>query len=415
MPSSLLLLIAVVQLTSPDTLVVCPTELRPALVDWLDLRQRQGHRVLVMPPLETAGQLRAMIRRIGSAAPLRYLILVGDVPDTRFAAANQPSSIPTGYVRASVNTRWGSEPSIATDISYADLDGDGAPDLAVGRIPADSPAELATFVRKLIRYEEQTVGTRPPQRLHVTAGMGRCGMITDALLEATAQQVFRSTVPNDYVIDRLSTGSADSSAGGETGLVQSVHEQLCEPGLAWVYLGHGLPTELDRVRTAAGTRPLLSVHDVPHLRRDGPGRLAVLLACYAGAIDSQPDCLAEELVLADQGPIAVIAATRVSMPYGNTVLGYELLRASFQDRPATLGDILRLAQQRALNTSTVDPLRGSLDQLASGLSPPPVDLDAERREHVLMYQFLGDPLSRSPFARPTARVAQSDERDALPR
>jgi len=41
------------------------------------------------------------------------------------------------------------------------------------------------------------------------------------------------------------------------------------------------------------------------------------------------------------------------------------------------------------------------------LSPPPVDLAAERREHVLMYQLIGDPLLR--LHRPAAEVAQGGQ------
>jgi hypothetical protein len=158
-------------------------------------------------------------------------------------------------------------------------------------------------------------------------------------------------------------------------------------------MGHGLPTELDRVRTTTGAEPILSVADVPALRCQAQAPLAVLIACYTGALDSRPDSLAEELLLAEQGPIAVIAATRVTMPYGNTVLGYELLRAYFQDRPSELGNILLLAQRRSLNDSPGDSLRTSLDLLAQGISPPPVDLAAERREHMQMYHLLGDPLT----------------------
>jgi hypothetical protein len=59
-----------------------------------------------------------------------------------------------------------------------------------------------------------------------------------------------------------------------------------------------------------------------------------------------------------------------------------------------LGDIMRQAQRGTLRESSVESLRGSLDSLAQGLSPPPVDLAAERREHILMYHLLGDPLLR---------------------
>ena len=51
-----------------------------------------------------------------------------------------------------------------------------------------------------------------------------------------------------------------------------------------------------------------------------------------------------------------------------------------------------------------DQLRATLDGMAEVLSPPPVDLAAERREHVLMYQLIGDPLLR--LHRPAAEVAQ---------
>ena len=63
-------------------------------------------------------------------------------------------------------------------------------------------------------------------------------------------------------------------------------------------------------------------------------------------MDAPNGCLGEELLLAEEGPVAGIAATRVTMPYGNTIMACELLRACFKDRPVAVGDILRLAQGR---------------------------------------------------------------------
>jgi hypothetical protein len=120
-------------------------------------------------------------------------------------------------------------------------------------------------------------------------------------------------------------------------------------------------------------------------------------------MDARQNCLAEDLLTAEQGPVAVIAATRVTMPYGNTVMGYELLRASFQDQPATLGAMVRLAQQRSLNPTPNDQLRQFLDSIAGSLSPEPIDLPQERLEHVLMYHLIGDPLLR--LHRPLPKVA----------
>jgi hypothetical protein len=94
-------------------------------------------------------------------------------------------------------------------------------------------------------------------------------------------------------------------------------------------------------------------------------------------MDAPQGCLGEELLLAEDGPVAVIAATRVTMPYGNTIMGCELLRACFQDRPEALGDVVRLAQRRVLAPAdkeqlAKDQLRATLDGMAEMLSPPPV-------------------------------------------
>jgi hypothetical protein len=187
--------------------------------------------------------------------------------------------------------------------------------------------------------------------------------------------------------------------------------------LVWVYLGHGQRTALDYVAGPRGPEPILSVDDVQ--RRQGGARcpLAVLIACDTGAYDVPGDSLAEELLLSEAGPVAVVAASRISMPYGNTVFGYELLRAGLVDRPLTLGATIRLAQQRTLGVRADDPLRKSFDTLAAVLNPilqrgeprwKPDDLATERSEHIAMYQLFGDPLLR--WRRPgTIELSAPDE------
>jgi hypothetical protein len=64
---------------------------------------------------------------------------------------------------------------------------------------------------------------------------------------------------------------------------------------------------------------------------------------------------------------------------------------------------MRIAQRRTLGSNTEDQMRVMLDGIAQLVSPPPVDLAAERREHVLMYHLVGDPLLR--LRRPAIEVA----------
>ncbi len=406
----------------PDVLVICPAELQPALAPWLAHRRGQGHVLRVIDAPATADGVATAVADAYRLGGLKYVVLVGDV-----AANGGPGHsgagpvVPTRYMPARINVRWGSTLTIATDGPYADIDGDRLPDVAIGRIPADSPAELTAFVRKVIAYEQHTAAGSWQRQINVVAGVGGFGPLADRLIEMAARSVFRQTVPAGYSIRATLADTSGPSRRPAGGLRQAVQHDLAGGCLAWVYLGHGLPTELDHVATPTGDAPILSVDDLPQLHAGGAGPLAVLVACYTGALDARHDCLAERLAMADAGPVAVIAATRVTMPYGNTVLGCELLRSCFAEPDAVLGDIWRRAVRRSLSDAADDPLRASLDALAQGMtpqlalggqtaggnnrSPPSDDLVAERQEHAWMYQLLGDPLVR--LRRPRALELES--------
>lgn len=384
--------------SAADVLVVCPAAFRVALAPWENYRKSQGHELLTIEPPGTSAELRTAIRQAAESNSLRYVVLVGDVrhsrADSMSIATDQQDTVPTGYIKAQVNVRWGSEPTIATDQLYADVDGDQIPDLAVGRIPAHSAAELSAVVRKILRYEQAADEGMWHRRVNIVAGVGGFGAMTDALVEGAGRSVIQQMVPASYEVVPLFASPTNPASPPPDQFTAHVRRQIEEGSLAWIYLGHGLPMELDSIRTTAGDRPILATADVAQLHCGSNSPLAVLIACYTGAIDAQGGCLAESLLLHEQGPVAVVAATRVTMPYGNAVFGCELLRACFGDHPADLGDLWKLAQERTLAESPDDPLRKSLDALAGGLSPPPVDLKAERREHVQMYQLYGDPLLR---------------------
>ena len=406
----LLLLVAVVgaPTAGPDTLVVCPNEFRPALVEWESYRRAQGHEVVFVAPAASAEQMRATIRRVAEPGRLKYVLLIGDEAVWRRPQRTSAGAIvPTNYVPAKVNIRWGSEPEIASDTPYADIDGDNRPDLAIGRIPAHSTQELAAVVRKVLRYERQTGHGTWEKSLSIVSGVGGFGAVADAMVEGAGRQIIQQTVPPQYDVRHIFAGAASTNDKSQPDFGTRARRELSGGGLAWIYVGHGLPTELDRTQTLNGRQPILSTRDVPALHCGPHNPLAVLISCYTGAMDAPHGCLAEDLLLADEGPVAVIAATRVTMPYGNTVIGYELLRSCFQDRPNELGDILRIAQRRVLTPMPNDSMRSTLDGMAGMLSPPPVDLPGELREHVLMYQLIGDPLLR--LHRPVDEVAKGKE------
>jgi hypothetical protein len=384
-------LIALLLAVVPDTLVVCPQQFRQALQVWHSYRLSQGHTIEVIEPPDDADDLRRTICTVARSGHLETIVLIGDAPHP--GSTTHSPGVPTNYITAHVNVRWGSEPQIATDVRYADTNEDGLPDVAVGRIPVDTAAELTRFIEKIIRFESNLTAGPTPQEIHVFAGVGGFGSMIDHVIESAAHQLATQFVPKDHQVHLL---RADKNTPPQVMSTQ-MRNQFKRESEAWIYLGHGDRQALIAYATSAGAVPILTTADLARRPLEPGSRstpLAILLACYAGAFDAQHDCFAEELLVQPGGPVGVLASTRVSMPYGNTVLGCELLRARFVDRSQTLGQWLLTAQTRMLGTPTEDPYRTALEQMATGLAPPPVDLVGECREHVAMYHLLGDPLTR---------------------
>jgi hypothetical protein len=256
-----------------DTLVVCPRDLRLALTAWEDFRRQQGHGIVIIDAPTTAPELQATIRNKAAASPLKYLLIIGDVPDARRDQLSYRSRrVPTNYVAAKINRRWGSSTTIATDMPYGDVDGDSLPDLAVGRIPADSPDELTAVVRKIIRYEGEAERATCPRRIYTVAGVGGFGMVVDAMIEAAATRVVRETVPTGYEVHQTAANPASPHYPRPGQFTECVCQHLAGEGLAWIYMGHGRPTELDRVAEKSAGRFGCLSHGCNRRRGRLPGR-----------------------------------------------------------------------------------------------------------------------------------------------
>ena len=380
----------------PDTVVVCPEAFREALRPWLAYRTRQGHSLAVLSNTEGAREIRRRIRRLAKAGRLKFVVLVGDAePDMATDPAVRKRCVPIHLAKAEVNVLWGSEPQIATDNYYADLDDDQIPEVAVGRLTADRPAELERIVAKIIAYERSADVGPWRRRLNFVAGIGGFGRFADVVLETATKHFLTEYIPAGYRVSMTyaswpSPYCPDPRTFGATTL-----ERLNEGSWFWVYLGHGQRFALDRVRVPGRTHHILSTADVPKLECRSGGPIALFLACYAGAIDARSDCLAEEMLRRPGGPVAVVAGSRVTMPYAMAVLGTGLMDQCFRRHCPTLGQaLLRAKQDMMKRPEQGDRRRAMLDGIAKAISPAPNRLAAERAEHLLLLNLIGDPMLR---------------------
>ena len=396
MTISLVLLLVALPQAAPDTVVVCPAPFRQALAPWLAHRTAQGHRIEVLPGESTAGDTRARIRDLARQGDLKFVVLVGDAePAMRFDPATRARCVPVFWSTAEVVTLWDSPPHIGTDNWYADLDDDRVPELAVGRLTADTPAELERIVQKILAYENSRDFTAWRRRLNFVAGTGGFSRMADAVIESAAKLLIAHQVPPDCRVSMTYASWQSPYCPSPRAFRQTTIGRLNEGCWFWVYLGHGYHLGLDWVHAPDGDFPILDLPDVARLDCSHAAPIAVLLSCYAGAFDAWEDCLAEQMLRTPGAPVAVLAGSRVTMPYAMTVLGTGLMDAVFNNRSATLGEAVLYAKRRAMRPSSeAGPDRAVLDLLSLAVSPAPTKLATERAEHVEMFNLIGDPLLR---------------------
>ena len=379
-----------------DTVVVRPAGWASALGAWKTYRQQQGHRIAELDADLDGEQIRQAISRLAAEQGLapQYVVLAGDV------SPQADLTVPTFYHASTAMSQFGGDPSIASDNPYGDLDGDHLPEIAVGRIPADSPEQLQAALERVIAFEQQADYSAWRRDVHVVAGVGGFGAVADSIIEMTTRRFLSDRIPgwSDISLTQASTKShycpdpwrfSDACIG-----------RLNQGGMFWVYIGHGHVQTLDHLRIGEQWLPILTHEHVAAVDVGPRAPIAIFLACYTGAFDASQDSLAEQLVLSPCGPIAALAASRVSGPYGLAMLSDGLLASCFDQQTATLGEVVQHAKQRLLlpDEAAGDASRATqlqmISALAGALSPQGYDLAAERREHVWEMNLLGDPLLR---------------------
>lgn len=375
---------------APDVVVVCPREFLPALQPWINYRARQGRVMAHVASDQTADEIRREIRQVAAERNLRWIVLVGDADGPKWP--RRPNTIPAIHLPAKVNVKWGSEPEIATDNWYADLNDDDLPDVAIGRIPADSSADLTNIVRKILRYEESAGFGTWRQRINFVAGVGGFGALVDTVLEATTRKFLCDGIPAEYHTSMTYGSWRSPFCPDPRRFHEATVERLTEGCLFWVYIGHGAPTQLDRVQVPGGQYPILANADVRKLNGGRGAPIALMLACYTGAFDAPQDCIAEEMLRAEGGPVAVMAGSRVTMPYAMAVLGNGLIDECFRERRATLGEMFLHAKRRLMASDPDNANRQLMDAVAAAVSPARDMLVDERKEHLYLFNLLGDPL-----------------------
>ncbi len=369
----------------PLWLAVTTPSLEEALEPLADRRRAEGLDVLVST--KPIGEALADAPRAPS-----YLLLVGDHEAKREA---EPWFVPAQERQP---YRWSflQREAFASDAAWGDLDGDGAPDLPVGRIPARTPEEVAAVVSKIIAYEERPLS---PEDLRVNFWGGSPDY--GALFDTATTYLLLSSVREDtppWMDLWVLAGDAGSPLCGWPGDQPArFTAQMKRGGLLNVLMGHANADLFHSMMY--GSRSVdYTIDDARELLSEGsPAAPMLLFACDSGDFARATPCLAESFLFLPAGPVATIAASMNSHPLTNYFTSTSLLGVLHEGR-ARLGDLWFDAQERAsrrklhalsLIPNVLKDIEGKLEQ--------EIDVPKLQRDQLLMYALLGDPATRLRF------------------
>lgn len=361
-----------------DYLMIAPAAFHAALRPLVDRHTRAGRRVAVV---DVQGVYDVFNGGVASAEAIRdfiahayrswpepapsHVLLVGDgTYDPRNRLGSSPATVIPPFLK--VADPWLGE--VAVENAFVAVHGDDVfPDLFLGRLPANSAAEVTAMVDKIVAYGA-TTKVEPWQRklLFAADDPDSAGDFY-----AFSDDVIDHHVPPAYAVDRvyLKRTHADAAAAGKALLAG-----LTDGYLLTQYVGHGLIT-------GWAQEQMLTGRDMRGLKNGG--RLPVLLdmTCMTGYFsDPRLYSISESAVrAAGGGAIAAFSPTGFGVATGHDHMNRAFVDQLLGEGTRHLGQVV-VGSKLALSTAST-----------------------AYRDLIETYALFGDPALevRVPFAPPT--------------
>lgn len=261
----------------------------------------------------------------------RFLLLVGDASydPRRFLPDGAPNLVPT----ALLTTHFVGE--TASDNWFVSLDEqDDLPDMAVGRIPAQSAEQVATVVAKTLAYE---------QAAEAAGWAGRALFVADNKqpeFQSMSDDLATGFLPNGYTVDKVYLGQS-TNPNGE--ILRSLRR-----GVGLVnYVGHGS-------MNVWAQEKIFRVDDVSRLDNASALPFMVTMTCLVGYFHHpQATSMGEELLFKpDGGVVAALVPTSETLATDQRFLAEAFYRHLFGDA-ATVGEAVMLAKRDLPNDRAI--------------------------------------------------------------
>jgi hypothetical protein len=248
--------------------------------------------------------------------PLRFVLLVGDASfDPRnYLGYGELDFVPTKLVdTAQLET--------ASDDWFVDLNNDGLPEVAIGRLPVQTVEEAAIVVSKIVGYEKSR---RVNEALLVA---DKSEGSNDFNFEGASEEV-RALLPSYLTVREINRGDFGSDGQAKQELLNGINQGP----LLVDYIGHGsVEVWRGNLFSSDDAEGLVNAYRLPFF---------VSMTCLNGFFQAPyADTLAEALLKAKGGgAVAVWASSGLTEPDGQALMNKELIKLLFGRESITLGE-----------------------------------------------------------------------------
>ncbi|MFH1372340.1 MAG: C25 family cysteine peptidase [bacterium] len=331
---------------SVPSIIITDDSLTSAFQPLADLKTKRGTKTEIVTVQDIAtgysgedlqAKVRACIKDYYQNKYLQWVILGGDGTVVPFRFAYNDLSGPgvifiSDYYFACLDGDWNYD----SDTLYGEVEDsvDLTPEVAVGRLPFSTTAEVDNYIAKLDAYESSDSADFQTKALFLGSHMFQDG---DG---QRASEDIISLFPGVFTITELYDGP-----GGTASLLN--YFQAMNAGKAMV-VKHGLAGhEREYMLRVQGTHERLLAENVDTLHNFGKPSVVFSATCWNHRLDQDSSIAERYMKHATGGAVAYVGSTYNDFVLRSHVLTREFFGQLFGNGPKEIGDLLNLGKQVA--------------------------------------------------------------------